>query len=211
MVTIDIVTYALCKKVAAGAVSGISDLRVEGTNLIITTNNGKELVMTFPMPQDGVSITDIKINESNHFICIMSDGSEIDAGTFPIASKTQLGGIKVGKNLTIDVDGTLNAVGGSGTEATDYNELTGKPTLNGIEISGEKTAADYGIKEDKTYIFAQETPAMEWIIQHNMGKYPMVMVVDENKYQVWSEIQFIDLNTIKINFSSEITGYAFLN
>ena len=28
---------------------------------------------------------------------------------------------------------------------TDYNDLTGKPTLNGVEISGDKTAEDYGI------------------------------------------------------------------
>ena len=28
---------------------------------------------------------------------------------------------------------------------TDYNDLTGKPTLNGVEISGDKTSEDYGI------------------------------------------------------------------
>lgn len=34
----------------------------------------------------------------------------------PIASETTLGGIKVGNNLTIDADGTLNAVAGSNSE-----------------------------------------------------------------------------------------------
>lgn len=29
---------------------------------------------------------------------------------------------------------------------TDYNDLTNKPTLNGVEISGDKTAEDYGIE-----------------------------------------------------------------
>lgn len=28
---------------------------------------------------------------------------------------------------------------------TDYNNLQNKPTLNGVEISGDKTAEDYGI------------------------------------------------------------------
>lgn len=30
--------------------------------------------------------------------------------------------------------------------ASSYADLTGKPTLNGVEISGNKTAADYGVK-----------------------------------------------------------------
>lgn len=32
---------------------------------------------------------------------------------------------------------------------TDYNDLTGKPTLNGVEISGDKTAEDYGIVQEE--------------------------------------------------------------
>lgn len=213
--TIDIVTYALCKKVAAGAVSGIANLEVQGTDLVITTTSGQELVMNFPTPAQGVSVTDIQINSNNELICSMSDGNEINAGKIPqspipIASAETIGGIKVGKNLKIEEDGTLNAIGGTGS-SSDYELLENKPTLNGVEISGAKTSADYGIKEDQTFVFSQEDPVQEWVIQHDMGKYPMVMVVDENKYQVWSEIQFIDLNTIKINFSSGFTGYAFLN
>lgn len=32
---------------------------------------------------------------------------------------------------------------------TDYNELENKPTLNGVEISGDKTAEDYGIVQEE--------------------------------------------------------------
>ena len=47
----------------------------------------------------------------------------------PIASATQLGGIKVGDNLTIESDGTLNA------EATEYQLPTASSdTLGGIKI-----------------------------------------------------------------------------
>lgn len=52
----------------------------------------------------------------------------------PIASKTTLGGIKVGDNLTIDADGTLNAQAGGGsseeiysTEETRIGTWLGKP------------------------------------------------------------------------------------
>lgn len=49
----DIVTYALCKKLAAAAVSGIKNLTVDGLDLIIETTDGNTMTMTFPKPADG--------------------------------------------------------------------------------------------------------------------------------------------------------------
>ena len=83
----DIVTYALCKKIAQGAVSGISNLEVNGTDLIITQNNGTQTTMTFPTPADGISVTSLKI-ENKHLICTLSDGSTIDAGEIPSSSSS---------------------------------------------------------------------------------------------------------------------------
>ena len=57
---------------------------------------------------------------------------------FPIASKTALGCIKVGNNLTISSDGTLSATGGGGSGA--WSDITGKPT----------TLAGYGITDGVT-------------------------------------------------------------
>ncbi len=45
----------------------------------------------------------------------------------PIASTSRVGGIKVGSNLSITEDGTLNAEAGG---VTSYNDLTNRPTLN---------------------------------------------------------------------------------
>lgn len=62
----------------------------------------------------------------------------------PKASDTTLGGIKVGNNLTIDEDGTLNAqAGGAGT--SNYNDLTNKPTINNATIQGDLSLSDIGI------------------------------------------------------------------
>ena len=63
----------------------------------------------------------------------------------PIASSTSLGGIKVGANLTIASDGTLNATGGGEGGTTDYTALSNKPKINGVELTGDKTSADLGI------------------------------------------------------------------
>ena len=76
----DIVTYALCKKLISGVAGGVSGYEVDGLTLKITTSDGQVLTMTFPEPKDGISIDDVKIDESNHLICTMSDRNEIDAG-----------------------------------------------------------------------------------------------------------------------------------
>lgn len=46
----DIITYALCKKIAASATSGIKDMRVEGQDLIIVRGDDSELIVHFPDP-----------------------------------------------------------------------------------------------------------------------------------------------------------------
>ena len=90
----DIVSYALSKKIAASAVSGIANLQVQDNTLIITTNDGQILNMTFPIPQDGTSITDIEVNDQGHLICTMSDNNTIDAGLIPtVEGKTPIKGV----------------------------------------------------------------------------------------------------------------------
>lgn len=57
----------------------------------------------------------------------------------PIASETVLGGIKVGNNLTIEEDGTLNA------EATEYNlPVATASTLGGVKV-GNNLAINDGV------------------------------------------------------------------
>lgn len=57
----------------------------------------------------------------------------------PIASETVLGGIKVGNNLTIEEDGTLNA------ESTEYTLPTASAsTLGGVKVGGN-LSINYGI------------------------------------------------------------------
>ena len=79
----DIVTYALAKKIAKGAVSGISKLEVQDLDLLITTNDGNVLTMRFPTPT-GFKLTDCVIDDDNHLIMTFTDGSVIDCGELPI-------------------------------------------------------------------------------------------------------------------------------
>ena len=79
----DIITYALSKKIAAHAVSGVQSMSVSGQTLIINTKDSGVLTMTFPTPKDGISVTDIDVNVNNQIVFTMSDGTEFISGKIP--------------------------------------------------------------------------------------------------------------------------------
>ena len=89
--------------------------------------------------------------------------SEIpEAYTLPTASTETLGGVKVdGTSITI-ADGVISAVntGGSGTGTTDYTELTNKPQIGGVELTGNKTLTDLGIQ-----------PAGDYLVETDLADY----------------------------------------
>ena len=57
----------------------------------------------------------------------------------PIASATQLGGVKIGAGLSVTENGTLSATGGGTADAVEWNNVLDKPT----------TIAGYGITDAK--------------------------------------------------------------
>lgn len=67
----------------------------------------------------------------------------------PIASETQLGGIKVGNNLTIEEDGTLNA------EQTEYElPVATASVLGGIKVGSDLTITDSVLSVDKDSVLS---------------------------------------------------------
>jgi hypothetical protein len=79
----DVITLALCEKIASGAVSGVAEMTVDGQTLNIECTDGTHLEMDFPTPADGASITDVEIISNGHLICTLSNGNTIDAGKVP--------------------------------------------------------------------------------------------------------------------------------
>lgn len=78
--------------------------------------------------------------------------------TLPKASNTVLGGIKVGNNLTITEDGTLNAQASGETGTSNYNDLINQPQINSVILSGNKTLEDLGIQALGDYALKSEIP-----------------------------------------------------
>jgi hypothetical protein len=62
-----------------------------------------------------------------------------------------------------------------------------------------------------TFVFTQGIPATTWNIQHNLGKFPSVSVINNNDVVINGEVTYIDNNNVQLNFSAGFTGKAYLN
>ncbi len=62
-----------------------------------------------------------------------------------------------------------------------------------------------------TFEFTQGVPATTWNIQHNLGKFPSVSVVNNNNIIMYGNTTYVDNNNLTINFSAGFSGKAYLN
>lgn len=83
-------------------------------------------------------------------------------------------------------------MGGGGT--TDYNALTNKPKINGVEVSGNKTSADYKISAEVTQV--------------DHGTTDTTFTLPPNQYHTWGEISSLTI-TLGAETSGQANGYWF--
>ena len=62
-----------------------------------------------------------------------------------------------------------------------------------------------------TFEFTQAAAATTWNIQHNLGKFPSVSVINNNNIVINGEVTYIDNNNVQLNFSAGFSGKAYLN
>ena len=137
----DIVTYALAKKMASSVASGITEIETNGTTIRFKTTSGDWFTVTLN------SISEVSVSANGHLIVKLSDGTQIDCGALPVGtmdsslSTTSENGVQ-NKVITNALNGKQNTlVQGSGitidtTDPThpqisaniDYTNLTNKPT-----------------------------------------------------------------------------------
>lgn len=82
---------------------------------------------------------------------------------------------------------------------------------NGDKLYFDPTDDKRFIVEDKTFVYTQQTASNTWDINHDLNKFPSVIVVDSAGTLVQGEITYTDSNNISINFSSAISGKVYLN
>lgn len=64
---------------------------------------------------------------------------------------------------------------------------------------------------DLNYVHEQPSASMIWIINHNLNKNPSVRLEDLAQSDIIGEIDYIDTNTVKVEFAIPVAGKAYLN
>jgi hypothetical protein len=86
----------------------------------------------------------------------------------------------------------------------------GTPTGNQL-IGAGGSVASVTSSSSGTYIYSQDIAAATWSIEHNLGRYPSVTVVDSAGSVVIGDIKYISENEIEIYFIGSFSGQAYLN
>ena len=67
------------------------------------------------------------------------------------------------------------------------------------------------IVQDRNYVHNQTIASLSWNIVHNLGKFPSVMILEEDGTPVIGDVTFVDTNTVHIGFTVAFVGKAYLN
>lgn len=60
------------------------------------------------------------------------------------------------------------------------------------------------------YTHTQSSAAVEWIVNHNLGKYPMVSVLSVGLREMDADVQHVSVNQTRIRFATPMSGLAML-
>ena len=90
----------------------------------------------------------------------------------------------------------------------------------GTVTTGEASANITGISPNQVlnlvyplsarHVHTQATVATTWTINHALGGYPSVSIVDSSKTVVVGEITYTSTSQVVVNFTSAFSGFAYL-
>ena len=125
----------------------------------------------------------------------------------------------VGNNILINAQNEISTFGHYAIDS--YTDNGAFYTLNLTNKKGVGTLLN-GVSYDfsvfalssqgaPTFVFTQGAAATTWSIQHNLGKFPSVSVINNNNVVINGEVIYIDNNNVQLNFSAGFSGKAYLN
>lgn len=122
--------------------------------------------------------------------------------------------IKLTKKNDINIFGIYKVDSIEDYGSGNYKKLTvTRDSSNGSLILNQ----DYFVSNydraatSETYTHVQSVASSTWVITHNLGKFPSVMVIDSSGNVVVGEITYNSNNQITIQFSAPFAGKAYLN
>jgi hypothetical protein len=95
---------------------------------------------------------------------------------------------------------------------TDAADLVRKSDLDAVADQVDEIAADLQqeIAQGAELEFVQAEPATLWVLTHNLGRHPKVILVDGGNDVIEGEVVFINLNTVHAMFKPAVSGKAYL-
>jgi hypothetical protein len=119
--------------------------------------------------------------------------------------ETNLTGLLSGETLTdIHLDGIPTA---SVPQPGDDSNRVATTSFVQSVIS----AAGGGSGDKYVKIAKDDSTVLNWTINHGMGKKPSVTFVDSSKREQEVGVTYIDINSLTVHFSYQVSGYAYLN
>lgn len=62
----------------------------------------------------------------------------------------------------------------------------------------------------RRYVHTQGSASDTWVINHSLGGYPSVTIVDTSRTHVVGEVQYDSTTQITVSFTAAFSGYAYL-
>ena len=90
----------------------------------------------------------------------------------------------------------------------DIKDNVGQVGQKGQVLSKTDNGVEWA---DRTYTFIQVVSTNIWNINHNLGYFPSISVIDSVGNFVTGEITYVDSDNISITFKSSFKGKAYLN
>jgi hypothetical protein len=134
------------------------------------------------------------------------------------------GGIRILNPVPTDNRGRVDTLNSIEFDPTYYvgfspilEESTGKTFIvkSGDPVNGWTFKEIYNnlppAGGDINYVHNQTTSTDAWVIQHNLGKYPSVTIVNDVGDNVEGFVEYQGYNKLTINFNVALIGVAYLN
>jgi len=87
---------------------------------------------------------------------------------------------------------------------------TGTAAVN-ITGTAPSQVLNFVLPVSGSYIHTQVVAASTWTINHNLGYYPAVSIVDSGENLVMGDVTYISTNTLSVSFNASFGGKAYLS
>jgi hypothetical protein len=107
---------------------------------------------------------------------------------------------------TVDPASLVKSVNGrTGNVVINYSDIAGAPDW--ATTNGSSNAAPVN---QVRFVYTQNAPASQWTINHNLGFFPNITVLDNQNRLLEVHIEYLNTNAARIVMNSACSGVAYL-